>query len=263
MKKRIKAYINKIRFQYNKRKRKNFYINFDSLQEINEYYNSIDEVYDYFHHYFWNLAPIWLKEHRAYFKNGNKGFGEDAFHAMWYLIFNFYKPISVLEIGVYRGQSLSLFSLLAKKMNYSIDLHGISPFDSSGDEVSIYLRELNYYEDVLTNFSKFSLPNPNLHKGFSTNSEMVGVIKSKKWDLIYIDGNHDYDVAKFDFDNCSKMLKVGGLLVLDDSSLNLTYNPNFYASKGHPGPSTVADEISKNDFVEILTVGHNRVFQKK
>lgn len=262
MKKRIYAYINKIRFEYSKRKIKNFCTKFESIKDINEHYNSKNVIYDYFHHFFWNLSPSWIKEHRIYFKEGNKGFGEDAFHAMWYIIFNCYKPVHVLEIGVYRGQSLSLFSLLAHKLGYSIDLHGISPFDSSGDEVSVYLRELNYYEDVLQNFSKFSLPNPNLHKGYSTNSEMINVIESQKWDLVYIDGNHDYEVAKFDFETCSKMVKAGGLIVLDDSSLNLNYNPHFYASKGHPGPSKVADEISDNDFIEILTIGHNRVFKK-
>jgi hypothetical protein len=262
MRSRFFECINIIRFEFSKRKKKYFFIKFESVDEINLHYKSINIIYDYFHHFFWNLSPKWLKEHRIYFKSGKKGFGEDAFHAMWFMIFNFFKPVNVLEIGVYRGQTLSLFSLLSQKLDYKINLNGISPFDSSGDEVSVYLKELNYYDDVLINFNNFSLPIPNLHKGFSNNIEMISVIQSQMWDLVYIDGSHDYLIAKSDFDVCSKMIKVGGLLVLDDASLNLNYKPHFYASKGHPGPSTVSDEISRNEFIEILTVGHNRVFQK-
>jgi hypothetical protein len=39
---------------------------------------------------------------------------------------------------------------------------------------------------------------------------MREVIKSIKWDLIFIDGNHDYEVVKEDFEICSKNIKKGG-----------------------------------------------------
>jgi hypothetical protein len=74
----------------------------------------------------------------------------------------------VLEIGVYRGSTLSLFSLLSLKLNLNSEVHGISPFSSAGDSVSKYLSELDYFKDVLENFIFFYLPKPILHKGFST-----------------------------------------------------------------------------------------------
>lgn len=224
---------------------------------------SRNEVYNYFHHYYWNIAPIWLLEHRKYFKVNKRGFGEDAFHAMWLNLFEDYKPINILEIGVYRGQTISLFQLLSDKFNINSEIHCISPFSSSGDEVSNYLNNINYLEDIKINFDYFKLKYPIFHKGFSTENAMLDVIASRKWDLIYIDGNHDYNIVKTDFYNCANSLSENGIIVLDDSSMFTTYKPKFYSTSGHSGPSKIANEIDTNYFTEILAVGHNRVFQKK
>ena len=214
--------------------------------------------YKYFHRYLVNELVL----HRRFFQTDKRGFGEDAFHVMWYLIFKKYRPKTILEVGVYRGQTLSLFSLLSHKLNINSEIHGISPFTSSGDKVSKYLEGLNYYVDVLKNFNDFSLPTPNLHKGFSNEFIMKKVIDSKPWDLIYIDGNHDYEIVKQDFTNCSLNLKSGGLIVLDDSALYTAYKPYSFSTAGHPGPSKIAQEIDRKLFKEMLSVGHNRVFKR-
>ena len=221
-----------------------------------------NQQYHYFHHYFWNLSPAWLKEHRDYFNQNKRGFGEDAFHAMWYFIFIEFHPTDILEIGVYRGQTLSLFSLLSQKNGVAANIHGISPFTSAGDAVSKYSEETDYYSDVISNFTHFNLPPPVLHKGFSTDEGMLPVIQSAQWDLIYIDGNHDYGVAKYDFTIAAQNIKMGGLIVLDDASFNTDFIPPLYSTAGHPGPSKLASEIDTNLFEEILSAGHNRVFKK-
>ena len=233
-----------------------------SIKELKNDFNNRNFQYKYFHHYFWNLAPDYLLKHRLYFSKEKRGFGEDAFHALWYKAFKEFKPKHILEIGVYRGQTLSLFSLLSENLSLEAEIHGISPFTSSGDEVSKYLDNLDYYNDVKKNFDYFGLPLPILHKGFSTDEEMIKIIQTEQWDLIYIDGNHDYEVAKQDFEICSKQLNKGGLIVLDDASLYTDYKPPFYSTAGHPGPSKVANEIDMNLFEEIISVGHNRIFIK-
>ena len=223
---------------------------------------SLQKQYMFFHHSFWNKMPVFVQEHRSYFRQEQRGFGEDAFHSMWYELLREYRPQKLLEIGVYRGQVMSLWALVAKELNIACDIHGISPFSSAGDTVSAYIGGIDYYDDVIENFNHFSLPLPNLHKGFSTDSDMVDVIKSKKWDLIYIDGSHDYDVVKSDFLLCGSMLSKNGLVILDDSAMNTDFRPPVYASSGHPGPSELAAQIDGKEFREILSVGHNRVFQK-
>ena len=233
-----------------------------AASEIKKQFPELKDQHLYFHHYFSNLSPGWLQDHRSYFSKERRAFGEDAFHAMWYQIFREFKPQKILEIGIYRGSTLSLFSLLSQKLELQSEVHGISPFTSAGDSVSKYLDHLDYYSDVEKNFNYFNLPIPFLHKGLSTDQNMVDIIESEKWDLIYIDGNHDYEVAKADFIVCSRNIKNGGLIVLDDSALNTAYKPPFYSMAGHPGPSKVASEIDNKLFEEILSVGHNRVFKK-
>ena len=80
--------------------------------------------------------------------------------------------------------------------------------------------------------------------------------------MIYIDGNHDYDVVVKDWAACSRATRKGGVIVLDDSGLTTSYRPPPFATGGHPGPSKLATEINPSEFQEILQVGHNRVFLK-
>ena len=213
-------------------------------------------------HFFDRSLPEEFRRHREYFTQNRRGFGEDAFHTMWFLLFREFKPESFLEIGVFRGQSLSLAALLARHFKLDCFVQGISPFSPAGDAVSTYRNNVDYQEDTLKNFAHFKLPAPSLLKAFSTDAAAARLIAARRWSFIYIDGNHDYEIARADWDLCAKNLLPGGLIVLDDASRDTGYVPPAFASAGHPGPSQLAKEISQPPFTEILRVGHNRVFQK-
>ena len=203
-----------------------------------------------------------LREHRFYFTTNGRGFGEDAFHVLWWMLFRELRPKKFLEIGVYRGQVLSLASILHDSLAIDGKATGISPFLPAGDAVSSYRTDIDYLEDTLVNFHNFGLPQPELITAFSTDDTAAEKINSEIWDAIYIDGNHDYEVAKSDWELCAKNLKRGGVLVLDDSALYTDYRPPAFATGGHPGPSRLAQEVDANSFQEVLRVGHNRVFQR-
>lgn len=243
-----------------------FYSKFSKILEISELYDDKSDmiyVYEWFEYYYRYFLPELFRVHRKYFSLENRGFGEDAFHAMWFLIFKKYAPAKILEIGIYRGQTLSYFSLLGKYFNYSVDVHGISPLDNSGDAYSNY-KEINYEEDILLNFEKFGLSKPQLHKGYSNEQPMQDFIKKNTWDLLYIDGSHDYEIVQQDIEVALQSLKPNGLLVMDDSSLYLDYIPVKGAFKGHPGTSKAADELKDSGkCINLINVGHNRVFIKK
>ena len=228
----------------------------NSLIDSRKYYL---RTYQYFRLY----LDSRLVEHRIYFRDNQKGFGEDAFHAMWAILFEKFQYRNFLEIGVYRGQTISLNALIAKIQGKNLDVHGVSPFDKSGDSVSNYIS-IDFMEDTFLNFSKFHLPKPSLLKAFSTDQIAVDYISNNIWDCIYIDGSHDLDVVRSDWALCSSNLKIGGIIVIDDSSKFVNYNNPFFSFKGHEGPSIVAEEIACNsqEFKEILRVGHNRVFQR-
>jgi hypothetical protein len=211
---------------------------------------------------FHTALPGPLREHRRYFQQEKRGFGEEAFHVMWWLLFNEFRAARFLEIGVYRGQTLSLAALLQSQLSIPGQVVGISPFTSAGDAVSNYRKDVDYLEDTQKNFAHFRLPPPELIKAYSTDAVAVARIASETWDCIYIDGNHDYEVALQDWRYCSAAAAPGGIIVLDDAALHTAYHAPAFASAGHPGPSRIASEIDPREFTEILRVGHNRVFQK-
>jgi len=213
-------------------------------------------------HYFDRKLPPEFQAHRRFFNRNRRGFGEDAFHVMWYLLFREFRPSAFLEIGVYRGQTLSLASLLSRHFNLNCFVQGISPFSQAGDSVSQYRASVDYYADTLKNFAFFSLPAPALLRAFSTDESARNLVGSRQWSIIYIDGNHDYEVARQDWELCREYLQPGGLIVLDDAGLTTSFRPPVFATGGHPGPSRLAQEIDPAHFREILQVGHNRVFQR-
>src|SRR5579859_7925289 len=63
-----------------------------SLRQPTEFYL---DCFRYFH----QRLPNEVREHRAFFVQGNLGFfGEDAMHVMWFVLFEQLKPRSFLEI---------------------------------------------------------------------------------------------------------------------------------------------------------------------
>jgi hypothetical protein len=207
--------------------------------------------------------PRSIKLHREYFSKNDRGFGEPIFHLMWFEIFCKYKPLKILEIGVYRGQTLSLFCLLAKGISPDLkfEVHGISPFDSTGDSVSLY-SDMDYLKDCKNNLDFFKCSNYYLHKFLSLDPAAIDLIAGIEWDLIYIDGSHEYEVVKKDFENALEALKDGGIIVLDDSSLYYSHSENPERFWGWPGPSRVASTIASVEMKHIGIIGHNNIFQK-
>ena len=236
-----------------------------SLDEIKDL--DLDEIYNYLILYFHKYLSKDLKRHRGYFFSEFRGFGEDAFHCLWYLLFKEFRPRNVLEIGIYRGQTLSLFQILSNKLNLDSFISGISPLDSTGDEFSEYL-DIDYEKDILRNFEFFGLGSPNIFKTHSTSAEGINHINSKSWDLIYIDGSHKYEDVLSDLRHSLQNLSKKGIIILDDSSLYTNYSSEkiehkykIKSTKGHEGPSLALNEILKNNLnLKILiTVGHMNV----
>jgi hypothetical protein len=213
--------------------------------------------------YFHDGLPEEVRVHREWFASARRGFGEDAFHTMWALLFGRWRIVDYVEIGVYRGQTLSLAALLQRRAGIKGNVTGISPFEAVGDSLSRYPQGIDYQTDTLANFAHFQLPPPRLIKAYSTDPEAVEVIRKGPWDCVYIDGNHDYEIVQADWKASSEGVRPGGLIVLDDAALGTDFEPPPFATKGHPGPSRLADEIDQGRFPEILRVGHDRVFQRR
>jgi len=225
-----------------------------SLEEPTAFY---EDCFRYFHF----RLPIEVRAHRTYFEQDHRGFGEAAFHTMWFLLFQELRPREFLEIGVYRGQTLSLAALLQRRLGINGRVAGVSPFSAAGDSLCGYRADVDYREDTLANVRHFGLEAPELIVGLSTDANAVDAIKSSAWDCVYIDGNHDYEVVRADWENAAPQVKPGGVIILDDAGLTTRFRAPAFATKGLPGPSRLAAEVGKPPYTEILQVGHNRVFQ--
>ncbi len=231
-----------------------------SFSEAARRFPSRNELHAYMHRYFHKTLPAPLRQHRQYFEH--RGFGEDAFHAMWYLLLREFKPQNLLEIGVFRGQVISLWALISNHIDVHTRIRCISPFSQAGDEVSHYPK-LNYLDDVLRNFRHFDLPEPEYLQAFSTDPDALAYLKREPLDCVYIDGGHDYEVVLSDYRNSVAALRSGGLLVMDDSSLYTDFQPPAFSFAGHPGPSRVAREIADRELDHLGGVGHQNVYRKR
>jgi hypothetical protein len=234
------------------------------VAEIAVRFPTADEQWAYCHHFFWHLAPQWLRDHRAFFAAEQRGFGEDATHGMWYLLLTEFRPANFLEIGVYRGQVLSLVKLIAQYEEFPCSVLGISPLTSEGDSVTRY-RDFDYEADIRANLDHIGTPlrAGELLRGLSTDANARAAIRSRKWDIGYIDGNHDYPVARHDFELVASSLSSRGLVVLDDAGLYSGYHPRSFSFAGHPGPSRVLREARETGWDLIFQAGHNAVIRRR
>ena len=225
---------------------------------------TLDEIYEEFLIEYKN--DDLLKNHRSYIESNNLGFGEKPFHVIWReLVKSQPTNFKFLEIGVYKGQVLSLIKLLSNNYNKIVEYVGVTPLNNSGDKFSNY-DSVNYAQVITSLFNHFNLDfdiNKNIINGLSTDELIKNKVKELgEFDLIYIDGGHDYDCVVSDIKLMYDVSKVGTYVVFDDSSCykNLS-NDKF---KGHIDVcNAIKDNLENNDnFLEIVCVGHNRVFKK-
>lgn len=227
---------------------------------------SIDPLIDYgvWLRQFHRAVPELIREHRFFVEREKLGYGERVFHAMWWHIFNEYRPKTCLEIGVHRGQVLSLWGLCARLLGEQIFVAGVSPLDGLGDSVSNYVGSSEGYRQSIRRLHEhFSLSQPELIEARSEDPVAVSFVSSRAWDLVYIDGSHDFEVVQLDVQNAIDSLTVGGILVLDDATLDAVRALPLSAFPGHRGPTAAARQLNQNRrFRSIGSVGHNVVYLK-
>jgi predicted O-methyltransferase YrrM len=130
-----------------------------------------------------------------------------------------------------------------------------------GDSVSQYL-EIDFAADIQLNFDKFKLGSANILNRSSTSKEASEFISSGNWNLVYIDGSHDYQDVLSDYRNSISGLAPNGIVVLDDSSLFLDQIKDYKAFQGHPGPSNICMKYALNELEHFLSVGHLNFFRR-
>ena len=134
-----------------------------------------------------------------------------------FLIF-FYRPKSIVEIGVYKGVRSREMIQAAKIFNKKIEYFGFDLFEMINKKIQ--KKELSKIpkskKDIQIILSKYA--KVKLYKGYTKNT--LNRLKDKKVDLIFIDGGHRLDTIKNDWNKSIKFQKKNTIIIFDDYYLD-------------------------------------------
>ena len=122
-----------------------------------------------------------------------------------------YKPRVIVELGVHYGDSYFTFCQACEELELETQLFGIDHWQ--GDE------QTGFYEDEV--FAAVSSYNEEFYPEQSTLlrmefEEALQRFEDGAIDLLHIDGNHEYESVKKDFENWLPKLQKGGLILMHD-----------------------------------------------
>jgi hypothetical protein len=136
-----------------------------------------------------------------------------------------------------------------------------------GDKYSKNYDTVDYVLIIESLFKKFNLEfnlNTNIINGSSVEEGIKNKVKQLGiFDVVYIDGCHDYDCVVSDILLMKEITKNGSYIIMDDASCYKPIN-RIGAHLGHHDVCNAVRDHIENDncFEEVICVGHNRVFKK-
>jgi hypothetical protein len=155
--------------------------------------------------------------------------------------------IGVVEIGVLDGGTTSQMAKYCK-----VPIYGIDPIIPD----SMNKRLIGSEEKIKKNMEFYK--QFKLYKDFSFN-----VVKSWQhpFDFIFIDGDHNYQAVKQDFEQWLPLLANGGYMGFHDSAPVTSISGGF---EGWPGPVKLMSEIKQRAGLEFIeSVDSLSLFRKK
>jgi predicted O-methyltransferase YrrM len=176
----------------------------------------------------------------TYFKNNNikvtEGYSEEVTQQCLDIkqILKDNLPTKIMEIGFNAGHSTELFLKNSDAYVYSFDL---------GDHFHQYLKYGKQY--INKNY-------PDRHTLILGDSTIRVPIFAQnndiKFDLIFIDGGHSYEVAYADLINCRKLANENTIIIMDDIIKKTEFQ------EGHTiGPSNAWNKLIQNNLLSEIS----------
>lgn len=172
-------------------------------------------------------------------KDGIEGWLTDAEGILLENLARENKTGNIVEIGSWKGKStirLAKGTIAGKKnMVFAIDPHTGSP-----EHKKALGEDLNTYQEFEQNIKKAGVENYVVP--IVETSEEAAITFNAPVGLVFVDGNHEYEYVKKDFDLWYPKLVSGGIIAFHDNNW--------------PGPKKLIDEISSNPDLLIKSKNH-------
>ena len=140
-----------------------------------------------------------------------------------------------VEIGCQLGRSSSLIAQMAKEVGF----HSI--------HIDPYIDNPEYLPQWVANMQKVGQPLAFYYMKSEQASHHIGEI-----DLLFVDGDHEYESVKRDLELFGENIKQGGFLTAHD-----------YGNDGLPGVKKAIDEYIDHHWVSIGVYNHLAVWRRK
>lgn len=128
------------------------------------------------------------------------------------------KPSSIVELGVFRGDSLSTFAQASRELGISPAIMGVDTW--AGDETTGKYTEEVYAD--LKDYFDANHPAVRLFRGFFDDALLTVPMGSV--DVLHIDGSHIYEDVKHDYETWLPKMSERGVILFHDIAVE---NGNF------------------------------------
>jgi len=124
-----------------------------------------------------------------------------------------------------------------------------------------FYPEADYESTVRDHFAHhgLSFDDIHLHRGYSTDPAIIEGLANARFEIVYVDGDHREAGARHDFRLYGAKVVPGGWLIADDAASDL---PGTSFWKGYAEVTAALAALAPLGFVNVLNVGHNRIFQR-
>jgi predicted O-methyltransferase YrrM len=155
------------------------------------------------------------------------------------------KPVRILEIGSLFGGTLWHWMQLAGEGAKIVSVDMMVAHDAPQ-----YAKQLDGHLNLWQKWAAEKGIDLTIIEGSSTHPDTIDRVRSllSKIDLLFIDGDHEYEYVKCDYTMYSPMVREGGLIVFHD----------IVSSPGQVGVNKFWNELKLKHTTEEFSVGNNR-----
>lgn len=140
--------------------------------------------------------------------------------AAW--LVEYFKPQIIVELGVFRGDSLSAFAQSSRDLQCKNKIYGVDKW--LGD-----ITTGNYGEEVYAELKDYFILNyPEVKLIREYFDDALAYFDNASIDLLHIDGCHEYDAVKNDYEKWISKMSKNGIILFHDIT---AYEPKFGVHK--------------------------------